>query len=164
MKFSKAVTGVLMAFHTVVFAVQLLHQFSSLCVPSWEAYCEDWREGSKTLIFMAQHSTDEDASWDDIIHGSPVDLPGFLVLFVSCSLMSIDHATTQRIRALHKHEIEACHREKEDAEHGPQAPIGSTIQKSKDVALDADWLVRACLLYTSPSPRDATLSRMPSSA
>ena len=25
-------------------------------------------------------------------------------------------------------------------------------------------LVRACLLYTSPSPRDATLSRMPSSA
>ena len=26
-----------------------------------------------------------------------------------------------------------------------------------------DWL-DACLLYTSPSPRDATLSRMPSSA
>ena len=24
--------------------------------------------------------------------------------------------------------------------------------------------IRACLLYTSPSPRDATLSRMPSSA
>ena len=24
--------------------------------------------------------------------------------------------------------------------------------------------VKACLLYTSPSPRDATLSRMPSSA
>ena len=26
------------------------------------------------------------------------------------------------------------------------------------------WLAQACLLYTSPSPRDATLSRMPSSA
>ena len=26
------------------------------------------------------------------------------------------------------------------------------------------WKVRTCLLYTSPSPRDATLSRMPSSA
>ena len=24
--------------------------------------------------------------------------------------------------------------------------------------------IKACLLYTSPSPRDATLSRMPSSA
>ena len=27
-----------------------------------------------------------------------------------------------------------------------------------------DWSTNACLLYTSPSPRDATLSRMPSSA
>ena len=26
------------------------------------------------------------------------------------------------------------------------------------------WLQVTCLLYTSPSPRDATLSRMPSSA
>ena len=29
---------------------------------------------------------------------------------------------------------------------------------------DTDAEVNACLLYTSPSPRDATLSRMPSSA
>ena len=27
-----------------------------------------------------------------------------------------------------------------------------------------DLLISSCLLYTSPSPRDATLSRMPSSA
>ena len=27
-----------------------------------------------------------------------------------------------------------------------------------------DYFVKSCLLYTSPSPRDATLSRMPSSA
>ena len=27
-----------------------------------------------------------------------------------------------------------------------------------------EWYVESCLLYTSPSPRDATLSRMPSSA
>ena len=26
------------------------------------------------------------------------------------------------------------------------------------------WEYKSCLLYTSPSPRDATLSRMPSSA
>ena len=35
-------------------------------------------------------------------------------------------------------------------------------------APDSDWdrlaQCEACLLYTSPSPRDATLSRMPSSA
>ena len=29
---------------------------------------------------------------------------------------------------------------------------------------DALWAYRACLLYTSPSPRDRTRSRMPSSA
>ena len=29
---------------------------------------------------------------------------------------------------------------------------------------DLNILVQGCLLYTSPSPRDATLSRMPSSA
>ena len=27
-----------------------------------------------------------------------------------------------------------------------------------------DWLILSCLLYTSPSPRDRTRSRMPSSA
>ena len=31
-------------------------------------------------------------------------------------------------------------------------------------AMDASNLLKPCLLYTSPSPRDATLSRMPSSA
>ena len=36
---------------------------------------------------------------------------------------------------------------------------GLRYLKQLDVAL-----VRDCLLYTSPSPRDATLSRMPSSA
>ena len=32
------------------------------------------------------------------------------------------------------------------------------------VDCDSDALIYLCLLYTSPSPRDATLSRMPSSA
>ena len=32
------------------------------------------------------------------------------------------------------------------------------------LALDVAPQIKACLLYTSPSPRDATLSRMPSSA
>ena len=33
-----------------------------------------------------------------------------------------------------------------------------------EIVKDAGGLYRSCLLYTSPSPRDATLSRMPSSA
>ena len=33
-----------------------------------------------------------------------------------------------------------------------------------DIIVDGTTLTEDCLLYTSPSPRDATLSRMPSSA
>ena len=36
-----------------------------------------------------------------------------------------------------------------------------TVCKSSDLNIQ---LIHSCLLYTSPSPRDATLSRMPSSA
>ena len=39
--------------------------------------------------------------------------------------------------------------------------IGSVEEVTK---LEADDYYNSCLLYTSPSPRDATLSRMPSSA
>ena len=53
------------------------------------------------------------------------------------------------------------------------APLASTIPLAvlAGIALkvgidiiDWDFLQRACLLYTSPSPRDGLLSRMPSSA
>ena len=39
----------------------------------------------------------------------------------------------------------------------------SSWQAATEIAL-GDLQVHGCLLYTSPSPRDATLSRMPSSA
>ena len=41
-------------------------------------------------------------------------------------------------------------------------PILSDFNKT--IAMDYDVLVDGCLLYTSPSPRDGLLSRMPSSA
>ena len=40
---------------------------------------------------------------------------------------------------------------------------GLTVMSIADASAAAD-LIMICLLYTSPSPRDATLSRMPSSA
>jgi len=45
--------------------------------------------------------------------------------------------------------------EKAFAEHGTALP---------DELLETIRRTKVCLLYTSPSPRDATLSRMPSSA
>ena len=40
----------------------------------------------------------------------------------------------------------------------------ATTQKPIQVLEKIDEYYKNCLLYTSPSPRDATLSRMPSSA
>ena len=45
---------------------------------------------------------------------------------------------------------------------GPIANWGLNIDK-KTIEVDTEKF-ETCLLYTSPSPRDATLSRMPSSA
>ena len=52
--------------------------------------------------------------------------------------------------------------------------LGKTVQsisflaylaeENKDIVLTWLFELKVCLLYTSPSPRDATLSRMPSSA
>ena len=39
--------------------------------------------------------------------------------------------------------------------------LSTKIENALDFVVDE---VKSCLLYTSPSPRDATLSRMPSSA
>ena len=46
-------------------------------------------------------------------------------------------------------------------EIGPHTDL-DTLPEVKDVYVT--MLPGGCLLYTSPSPRDATLSRMPSSA
>ena len=42
--------------------------------------------------------------------------------------------------------------------------LAGQVQQDGKKEENADLLVAGCLLYTSPSPRDATLSRMPSSA
>ena len=44
------------------------------------------------------------------------------------------------------------------------AMLDSAICSVKGRVIAVFRILKACLLYTSPSPRDATLSRMPSSA
>ena len=44
------------------------------------------------------------------------------------------------------------------------AKVMSTVQWLKIEKSNVKFLDKACLLYTSPSPRDRTRSRMPSSA
>ena len=45
-----------------------------------------------------------------------------------------------------------------------QARVPLASKEELDAAVEIAAKVQPCLLYTSPSPRDATLSRMPSSA
>ena len=65
--------------------------------------------------------------------------------------------------------------DKNNANHVPLTPL-TFLQRAKDVYPDYEAIVyedrsytwnevyKSCLLYTSPSPRDGLLSRMPSSA
>ena len=51
--------------------------------------------------------------------------------------------------------------------NGPVPPINYTVTDVNGQTSDADILIEViptCLLYTSPSPRDLSTSRMPSSA
>ena len=55
--------------------------------------------------------------------------------------------------------------EDQDTDDGIPIELALSAQVfRKDPALTWRYLLQICLLYTSPSPRDATLSRMPSSA
>ena len=53
--------------------------------------------------------------------------------------------------------------EEGDLEHGIWS-AGISVARVKDVPTCKEMVSRFCLLYTSPSPRDRSLSRMPSSA
>ena len=57
---------------------------------------------------------------------------------------------------------------RQDKKALPREPISARLISDMYVAAGVDRMVsidlHTCLLYTSPSPRDATLSRMPSSA
>ena len=44
------------------------------------------------------------------------------------------------------------------------APMKKRMKPIRGQMVEANQTAKPCLLYTSPSPRDATLSRMPSSA
>ena len=60
--------------------------------------------------------------------------------------------------------IETHHRFKADAPSGTALKFGEIVAAEMHQTNHQHGREGACLLYTSPSPRDATLSRMPSSA
>ena len=74
-------------------------------------------------------------------------------------LDSIDFASPKRPAALKARKTASC----PGAEKQSPPPPNEMLQLT-DIPKISGTLMKTCLLYTSPSPRDATLSRMPSSA
>ena len=86
-------------------------------------------------------------------------IPFLILLLTGCAQKSANkqfkHDTPlikTDVKQMGKQELE------KSAEMGPTPVDGDVVKLKKRKQLSS------CLLYTSPSPRDATLSRMPSSA
>ena len=88
---------------------------------------------------------------------TPDSPPNEIVLHVKM-LDNDNRLQQQAVGVLGVNLIHACYNYNEDAEVLLQALIDNLHDR---VAID---MIRICLLYTSPSPRDRTRSRMPSSA
>ena len=73
------------------------------------------------------------------------------------ALMLAKQAEADEAKAKAEAEAAEAKREAEEAKAKAEAEAKAAKEKAEKEAAD-------CLLYTSPSPRDATLSRMPSSA
>ena len=80
--------------------------------------------------------------------------------------MAFDYQTLKRIRndAIQTGQVQTANFA-DNAIHTEQIASGAiTSAKLASSAVNLAGNTVTCLLYTSPSPRDATLSRMPSSA
>ena len=93
------------------------------------------------------------------------------VLFISASLagcFSSEETATSQVEAIFDYDPDKNIRVGMDIDFdgGASLPAGASLTYKWDFDSDGsyDETGRTCLLYTSPSPRDGLLSRMPSSA
>ena len=76
-----------------------------------------------------------------------------------------------RLQPYYSRQLTSLQVDANDANNASSHPVAATLTTADNAASKSSETIRAryvvgcdCLLYTSPSPRDATLSRMPSSA
>ena len=82
---------------------------------------------------------------------------------MSSSSIAVGRATTEDVAAIAQFNI-AMAAETEDLALDPQTVHAGVAAVVSDDRRGFYLVARSCLLYTSPSPRDGLLSRMPSSA
>ena len=122
------------------------------CAAKAKIVAEDEREsGVRALLNLGHtfgHALELEAGYDgDLLHGEAVSI-GMEMAFL--------YAASQDICSQEDAARVSAHLEKTDM---PTLKVAAHLLKRPEALLS-----HICLLYTSPSPRDATLSRMPSSA
>ena len=91
---------------------------------------------------------------------STVALFGVLTLVSGCTSSHNDHGGSDDHHASGAADSDHGHGSGDEGHHESEIGVpGDAGAVDRTIAVSMD-----CLLYTSPSPRDATLSRMPSSA
>ena len=125
---------------------------SCLTLSQFAANSSSYHETNISLLFLpGSHSLDRELSLTYVdIFSMTKDAQENETVFIECTSQSgrfdINETTFASIRGLH---FIGCG--------------GNTVTQVDQFVLE-DTIFQGCLLYTSPSPRDATLSRMPSSA
>ena len=85
------------------------------------------------------------------------------VLLTGCGKVSDTGENTASAQAAEGTQKDAANKENVNKENGSQEEKAAK-QDVRKLTFVLDWTPNTCLLYTSPSPRDRTRSRMPSSA
>ena len=80
--------------------------------------------------------------------------------------MEREHATDLEKAKDDSTQIAAADAETDNIETNHSTDLGKANTKDNEIAAAHQWPIQMkhCLLYTSPSPRDLSTSRMPSSA
>ena len=88
----------------------------------------------------------------------------FLLLYVCATTASAQDSRTTSSSSLLYQSVNKPAVIAEDHETLEKTIPSATIRRTKPTRVGAARKIKPCLLYTSPSPRDRTRSRMPSSA
>ena len=87
----------------------------------------------------------------------PTLVAGALLLTIGCGLFFTNKSRITQFETAYNRDVSAFVKSE-------LVRAEATLKEYQTIVFKVIPLIIACLLYTSPSPRDATLSRMPSSA
>ena len=121
--------------------------------------------GDYTVVVTDANNCSDDATTTVVVEPLPVVTPvaDFSVCSGVTNNVNVSLTSDQDPNVTYSWTVANVGADITGAAGGTGATITQTLSNSNTTSQTVDYVV-TCLLYTSPSPRDATLSRMPSSA